>query len=115
MYAATSSLNFQASWQVVCELLDWEIKRNYGKVIGMCRRCKAFVRADKEQDRGTLHDHCLVWIGGFDKVRKFFFVFDQDPSKQEATREEIEDFVNRHFCSDYEDIPSFDIIHEDCQ
>lgn len=45
----------------------------------MFGRCKAYVRADEEQGRFTLHGDCLAWIEGFDEIREL--LFDADPLK----------------------------------
>ncbi len=59
--------------QAVCELLEWDCNRNCCKGIGMVGKCKAFLQADVEQGRFTLHGHYLLWIEGFDEIRELYF------------------------------------------
>ena len=59
--------------QAVSELLGWDYKTNSCKGIGMFEKCKAFLRANEEQGIFTLHEHCLLWIEGFDEIRELFF------------------------------------------
>ena len=99
-YPGACSLDYQAAMQAVCELLGWDYNKNCCKGIGMFGKCKAFLRADEEQGRFTLHGHCLLWIEGFDDIRELFF--DRDPLIRKAARDEICDFVDKCFCSDYE-------------
>ena len=99
-YPGACSLDYQAAMPAVCELIGWDYKNNCSKGVGMFGRCKAFVRADKEQGRFTLHGHCLAWIKKFDEIRDL--LFDEDPLKCKAACNETCNYVDKCFCSDYE-------------
>jgi hypothetical protein len=111
-YPGACSLDYQAAMQDVSELLGWDYKRNCRKGIGMYERCDAFARGNEEQGRGTLHGHCLFWLRGFDKVRDS--LFEQDPDKRQRSREEMEKFVDKHFCSNYEYSSDLEVTHNQC-
>ena len=49
---------------MICHLLGWNYLGHKSKGIGIFGKCIAFVKTDKEQGRGMLHSHWLVWIEG---------------------------------------------------
>ena len=56
-YPGSCSLNYQAAMQSVCTLLGWDFTGKKQKKTGIFGKCFAFVRADEEQGRHTLHGH----------------------------------------------------------
>jgi len=49
---------------------------------------------------------------GCDKVRDT--LFDSDLQKHHEVREELEQYVERYFCSDYEYFLGLEVIHNEC-
>ena len=41
-------------------------------------------------------------------------MFDQDPDKRQRSREELEKFVDTHFCSNYEYSSDLEVTHNQC-
>ena len=112
-YPGACSLNYQACCQQVFELLGWDYKGdNYVKT-GFLGDCVAYVRADEEQGRGTLHGHWLIWIRGFDKVRDKLFSSDQD--EREDARARMKEYVDATFCSDYNYNTNLIVTHDQCK
>ena len=58
-----------------------------------------------------MHGHGLVSIKGFDEIRELFF--DEDPLRRQAAHNEICDYIDKCFCSDYEYMRNLNEIHED--
>ena len=64
-FPGACSLEYQSVMQVVTEvLLQWDVKKQQSRTEkgGILGKLLAFVRADEEQGRKTLHSHWQVWV-----------------------------------------------------
>jgi hypothetical protein len=113
-YPGACSMYYQYAIRKVFKALGWDLKRNKPTAEGgMFGKVKAFVRADEEQGRGTLHGHFLLWIHNFDTtVRE---LFSPDQNVRDLARESLRVYVDKIFCADYGYRPSLDVIHEECK
>ena len=112
-YPGACSIYYQSVIQAVYELLGWDKNRNLKKGKGVFGDPIAICHADEEQGRTTLHGHFLVWLKYFDEMRELLFHNDQEI--QERARDIIRQYIDRHFCSDYDYDESMPVIHEECQ
>lgn len=112
-YPGACSIFYQSIIQAVYELLGWDLKKNRKRGIGIFGEPEAICHADEEQGRTTLHAHFLVWLKHFDKVRELLFHSDEDI--QERARDIMRQYVDDHFCSDYNYDETLPVIHEECQ
>jgi hypothetical protein len=105
---------YQECCQIICHLLGWDYLGNKPLGIGIFGKCIgiAFVRTDKEQGRGTLHGHWLVWIAGFNKLRKD--LFSSDDEVRENAKSRVKEYIEKTFCSDYQYSYHLDITHTIC-
>ena len=112
-YPGACSLYYQSVVQAVYELLGWDKNRNLKKGKGIFGEPEAICHADEEQGRTTLHAHFLVWLKYFDKMRDLLFHCNEEI--QERARDIMRQYIDRHFCSDYNYDKSMPVIHEECQ
>jgi hypothetical protein len=112
-YPGACSINYQACCQIVFDLLGWDYQGEKYVKTGFLGDCVAFVRADEEQGRGTLHGHWLVWILGFDKVRDKLFSSNLD--KRDDARAKMKEYLNATFCSDYKYKNNLIVTHDECK
>jgi hypothetical protein len=62
-YPGACSLEFQSVMQILTEcLLRWDTKTQTAKGKGILGTVIAFVGADEEQGRKTLHRHWQIWV-----------------------------------------------------
>jgi hypothetical protein len=112
-YPGACSINYQSCCQQIFDLLGWDYKGEKYLKTGFLGDCVAFIRADEEQGRGTLHGHWLIWIRGFDKVRDKLFSCDQD--EREYARTKMKEYVDVTFCSSYNYNRDLFVTHDQCK
>ena len=85
-------MNYQNAMDIVLRcLLGWDSKKQFGKC-GIFGIVKAWIRADEEQGRLTLHGHWLIWIKGFQLLRSL--MQDGDEETRKAATEKYIDYIN---------------------
>ena len=63
-------MEYQSVMQIVTEcLFGWDDKNKKGNG-GILGTLEAFIRGDEEQGRGSNHGHWLLWVSGFNDLRK---------------------------------------------
>ena len=112
-YPGACSLNYQACCQQVFDLLGWDYEGDKYIRTGFLGDCVAFVRADEEQGRGTLHGHWLIWIKDFNKIREKLFSSNLD--EREKARSMLKRYVDATFCSDYNYNTNLVVTHDQCK
>ena len=86
------SMEYQNAMDIVLRcLLGWDSKKQSGRC-GIFGMVEAWIRADEEQGRLTLHGHWLIWIRGFNRLRSLMQDRDRETRKA-ATRKYI-DYIN---------------------
>ena len=85
-------MEYQNAMDIVLRcLLGWDSKKQSGRC-GIFGMVEAWIRADEEQGRLTLHGHWLIWIRGFNRLRSLMQDRDRETRKA-ATRKYI-DYIN---------------------
>ena len=112
-YPGACSIYYQSVIQAVYELLGWDKNRNLKKGKGIFGDPEAICHGDEEQGRTTLHAHFLVWLKHFDNMRDLLFHNNEDI--QERARDVMRQYIDHHFCSDYNYDKDLPVIHEECQ
>ena len=84
-YPGACSLEYQNIIKIVIEdLLQWDIKKQIAKGVGIIRTVEALALANEEQGRPTLHSHWQCWTKDLSqKLRDQLFDNDEellDPS-----------------------------------
>ncbi|EJK72421.1 hypothetical protein THAOC_06050, partial [Thalassiosira oceanica] len=86
------SMEYQNAMDIVLRcLLGWDSKKQSGRC-GIFGMVEAWIRADEEQGRLTLHGHWLIWIRGFNRLRSLMQDSDKE-TRTAATRKHI-DYIN---------------------
>jgi hypothetical protein len=80
---------------------------------GIFGEVEAIFHANEEQGRNTLHAHFLIWIKKISRIRDA--LFHPDPEIQETAREDMKNYVDYVFCSDYDYDQNLPVIHEECE
>ena len=100
-YPGACSLEYQNVKKIIIEtLLQWDDKKEEAKGVGIVGTTKAFVPADEEQGRGTLHSHWQIWVEELNqKVRDI--LFDADPDKRARARKAFCTHIDEIMCATY--------------
>ena len=82
-----NSLEYQNLKQIIIEtLLQWDVKKQTAKGVGIVGTTLAFAPADEEQGRLTLHSHWQIWTKELNQdVRDM--LFDNDEEKRSKARQ----------------------------
>ena len=76
-FPGACSLEFESIMQVVIEhLFGWNIKKQMSKGRGIFGVAEAFGGSTEEQNRATLHEHMIVHVRNFHKLRQLLFSVD---------------------------------------
>ena len=72
---------------IIETLLQWDVKKEKAKGVGILGTTDGFAPADEEQGRGTLHSHWQIWIKELNqKVRAIYCLMQILTSGQEPGR-----------------------------
>ena len=87
--------------QIVTEvLLRWDVKKQQSRGEGILGNVLAFVRADEEQGRKTLHSHWQIWVEELNqKLRDQ--LFDKDEGKRAAARKKFCAYIDQVMSASY--------------
>ena len=101
-FPGACSLEFESIMQVVIEhLFGWNIKKQMSKGRGIFGVAEAFGGSTEEQNRATLHEHMIVHVRNFHKLRQL--LFSVDDAEQLAAREELKKYVTLVMCATFGD------------
>ena len=101
-FPGACSLEFESIMQVVIEhLFGWNIKKQRSKGRGIFGVAEAFGGSTEEQNRATLHEHMIVHVRNFHKLRQL--LFSVDDAEQLAAREELKKYVTLVMCATFGD------------
>ena len=80
-------MEYQNLKQIIIEtLLQWDVKKQTAKGVGIVGTTLAFAPADEEQGRLTLHSHWQIWTKELNQdVRDM--LFDNDEDKRSKARQ----------------------------
>ena len=102
-FPGACSLEYQSVMQVVTEvLLQWDVKKQQSRTEkgGILGKLLAFVRADEEQGRKTLHSHWQVWVKELNqKLRDQ--LFDKNEDERAAARKEFCEYIDQVMSASY--------------
>ena len=89
--------------QIVTEvLLQWDVKKQQSRTEkgGILGKLLAFVRADEEQGRKTLHSHWQIWVEQLNqKLRDQ--LFDKDEGERAAARKKFCEYIDQVMSASY--------------
>jgi hypothetical protein len=81
-YPGACSLEFQSVMQILTKImLRWDIKTQSSKGKGILGTVLAFLGADEEQGRKTLHRHWQIWVQELNQTLQDC-LFDTDATKR---------------------------------
>jgi hypothetical protein len=81
-YPGACSLEFQSVMQILSKImLRWDIKTQSSKGKGILGTVLAFLGADEEQGRKTLHRHWQIWVQELNQTLQDC-LFDTDATKR---------------------------------
>ncbi len=100
-YPGACSLEFQSVMQILTECqLRWDTKTETAKGKGILGTVIAFVGADEEQGRKTLHQHWQIWVKEINQTVKDS-LFHKDTKTRNDTRKTFLKHIDNVICANY--------------